>query len=113
MLEEARLGDPEAARQRLNVLAQFPVLEATSAIERLAETYMTQLVLPDKALRDAAHLAFACGYELDYLVTWNCAHIANAELRRRLIALNTTLGVQTPIICTPEELMGREETNHV
>ena len=113
VLEEARLGDPEAARQRLDVLAQFPVLEATSAIERLAETYMTQLVLPDKALRDAAHLAFACGYEPDYLVTWNCAHIANAELRRRLIALNTTLGVQTPIICTPEELMGIEETNHV
>jgi hypothetical protein len=113
VLEEARQGDPEAARQRLDALAPFPVLEATSAIERLAETYMTQLLLPDKALRDAAHLAFACGYELDYLVTWNCAHIANAELRRRLMALNTTLGLQTPIICTPEELMGVEESDHV
>jgi hypothetical protein len=61
----------------------------------------------------AVHLAFACGYELDYLVTWNCAHIANAELRRRLMALNTTLGLQTPIICTPEELMGVEEADHV
>ena len=74
---------------------------------------MTQLSLPEKALRDAAHLAFACGYELEYLVTWNCTHIANAELRRRLMTLNTTLELQTPIICTPEELMGIEEADHV
>ncbi len=70
---------------------------------------MKELALPGKALRDAAHLAFACGYELDYLVTWNCAHIANAEIRRRLMAINAALGLQTPIICNPEELMGLEE----
>jgi len=109
VLEEARQGDPVAAQRRLEVLAGFPVLEATPPIERLAEMYMTQLALPGKAIRDAAHLAFACGYELDYLVTWNCAHIANAELQRRLMALNTASGLQTPIICTPEELMGVEE----
>ena len=113
VLEEARQGDPDAARRRLDMLTAFPILEATPDIERLAETYMTQLALPGKALRDAAHLAFACGYELDYLVTWNCAHIANAELRRRLMAINAALGLQTPIICTPEELMGSEETDHV
>jgi hypothetical protein len=113
VLEEARQGDPEPARRRLEVLATFPVLEATPAIESLAATYMTQLTLPGKALRDAAHLAFACGYELDYLVTWNCTHIANAEIRRRLLAINATIGRQTPIICTPEELMGAEETAHV
>jgi hypothetical protein len=113
VLEEARQGDAEAARKRLDVLARFPGLEATSAIEQLAETYITQLGVPNKALRDAAHLAFACGYELEYLVTWNCTHIANAELRRRLMALNATLGLQTPIICTLEELMGAEEADHV
>ncbi len=91
------------------MLSAFPVLKATSAIERLAETYMTELDLPGKALRDAAHLAFACGYELDYLVTWNYAHIANAVLRRHLIDINTALGLQTPIVCTPEELLGPEE----
>ena len=113
VLEEARRGAPEPAQRRLEVLATFPVLEATAAIESLAATYMTQLALPGKALRDAAHLAFACGYELDYLLTWNCAHIANAEIRRRLMAINAANGRQTPIICTPEELMGTEETNHV
>ena len=91
------------------MLSPFQVLEVTAAIERLAETYMTQLALPGKALRDAAHLAFAYGYELEYLVTWNCAHIANAELRRRLMAINTASGLRTPIVCTPEELMGTEE----
>ncbi len=109
VLEEARQGDPEAARRRLEVLSPFPILAATSAIEQLANTYMIQLALPGKAIRDAAHLAFACGYGLEYLLTWNCTHIANAELRRYLIAVNVSAGLQTPIICTPEELMGAEE----
>jgi predicted nucleic acid-binding protein len=83
VLEEARQGASEPAQRRLEVLATFPVLEETPAIESLAATYMTHLELPGKALRDAAHLAFACAYELDYLLTWNCAHIANAEDERR------------------------------
>jgi hypothetical protein len=109
VLEEVRQGDPEAARLRLESLSAFPVLDAASAIEQLAQTYMTQLALPGKAIRDAAHLAFACGYDMEYLVTWNCTHIANAELRRQLIMINATAGLRTPIICTPEELMGPEE----
>jgi hypothetical protein len=109
VIEEASQGDPEVARRRLDVLSPFPVLKATPAIERLAETYMSDLDLPAKALRDAAHLAFACGYELDYLLTWNCAHIANAALRRRLMDINAALSLLTPIVCTPEELLGPEE----
>lgn len=112
VLEEVRRGDPEQGRLRLAALAPYPVLEATPAIEHLAQTYLTDLTFPTKALRDAAHLAFACGYELDYLVTWNCTHIANAEIRRRLMAINAALGLQTPIICTPEELMGTEAPDH-
>jgi hypothetical protein len=109
VLEEVRQGDAEASRKRLESLSPFPVLDATSAVEQLADTYMARLALPGKALRDAAHLAFACGYDMEYLVTWNCAHIANAEVRRQLIMINAELGLQTPIICTPEELMGSEE----
>lgn len=109
VLEEARQGDPEAARRRMEALAGFPILEATAEIERLAEGYMTRLDRPTKALRDAAHLAFACAHQLDYLLTWNCAHIANAEFRRRLVDINVGLGLETPTICTPEELMGTEE----
>ena len=96
VLEEIRQGDAEAARKRLEILSPFPILQATSAIERVAEVYMAELALPGKALRDAAHLAFACGYQLEYLVTWNCRHIANAELRSQLMAVNGALGLQTP-----------------
>ena len=81
-------------------------MKATEEIEQLAETYMKNIGLPPKAIRDSAHLAFACGYGIDYLVTWNCAHIANAEFRRILWDVNLSLGIRTPIICTPEELMG-------
>lgn len=65
VLEEASRGDPEMAKLRLNHLASFSVLEATPEIESLASAYLENLFLPTKAIRDAAHLAFACAYELD------------------------------------------------
>ena len=83
-------------------------MAASQDVEKLARTYHEKLRFPGKALRDAAHLAFACSYRLDYLLTWNCAHIANAEVRRVLERLNGQLGIPTPTICTPEELMGME-----
>lgn len=108
VLEEAGRGDKDQAQKRVEVLSRFPILEATDEIEGLARTYMEKVGFPAKAIRDAAHLAFACGYGVDYLVTWNCSHIANAEFRRRLWAINSSIGFQTPVICTPEELMGEE-----
>ena len=113
VIEEVRDGDPEAAGRRLDVLAGFPVLRTTSDIENLAATYLTDLTLPGKAVRDATHLAFACSYDIDYLVTWNCAHIANAEIRRHLIDLNAVGKCKTPTICTPRELMGMEDIENV
>jgi len=109
VLEEARGGDPEQARRRLEVLGPFQVLEASEAVEQLASRYVVELSLPGRAIRDAAHLAFACIYEMDFLVTWNCVHIANAELIRLLARLNAVARIWTPTICTPEELLGREE----
>lgn len=109
VLEECRQGDQDAARGRLDLLEKFPILETSIEVEELAKVYYETLGLPRNAIRDAAHLAFASAYEMDYLVTWNCAHIANAEIRRRLFKINETVGRRTPIICTPEELMGLEE----
>ena len=67
---------------------------------------MNQLNIPEKSIRDAVHLAVASVHNIDYLVTWNCAHIANGEIIKKLMKINERLGVHTPIICTPEELMG-------
>ena len=108
VLEEAALGDAEQARERLQLLAPYPVLSASDHVEQIAAAYLRELRLPERALRDAAHLAFACTYAVDYLLTWNCAHIANAEVRRQLARVNDRLGLVTPVICTPEELLGEE-----
>src|SRR4030042_6157214 len=69
VLEEAREGDHEQAGRRLEVLGQIQILEAGEAVERLAARYMTEFNLPDSAIRDAAHIAFACVYEMDFMVT--------------------------------------------
>jgi hypothetical protein len=66
--------------------------------------YSTPLGLPPQAGADLVHMAFAVTYELDYLVTWNCKHIANGQVSYRLIKANRELGKHTPLILTPEEL---------
>ncbi|MBI3097585.1 MAG: type II toxin-antitoxin system VapC family toxin [Planctomycetes bacterium] len=109
VLREAARGDAEMAKSRLERLSSFPVLPTTEETEELTRIYAKELSIPARAIADAAHLAFACAYAVDYLMTWNCAHIANAMIRRRLSELNASRGVATPIICTPEELMGMED----
>ena len=109
VLAEACEGDALQARKRMEVLAPFPVLEASQTVEKLSAQYVAEFRLPGSAIRDAAHLAFACVYRMDFLVTWNCAHIANGEIIRRLARFNAVAGVATPTICTPEELLGEEQ----
>lgn len=113
VLDEVGRGDPEAARRRLDALTNFLVLKTTPDIEALAAKYMMNLMLPSKARLDAFHLAFACSYDIDYLVTWNCTHIANAEIQRQLIDFNAADNRKTPTICTPQELMGMEGIENV
>ena len=69
------------------------------------QLYLENGVVPEAYLRDAAHVALATVHEVNYLVTWNCRHIANAFIIRKIMTLNNKLGLGMPIICTPEELM--------
>jgi len=80
-------------------------LELTEKVEKIAQIYMEKLGIPKKALRDAAHLAVASVHNIDYLVTWNCVHLANGEIIKKLLKINEKLSIKTPVICTPEELM--------
>ena len=105
VVEEASLGDPEAAKRRLDELKDFPLLELNDRVEEMAGIYIETLLIPETALRDATHLAVACIHNIDYLATWNCAHIANGEVIKKLMKINESFGIHTPIICTPEELM--------
>ena len=106
VLDEAAMGDTAAARRRLALLTGFPLLDITQEVERLAAIYLQQIPLPEKAFRDALHLAIACAHGMDYLVTWNCTHIARGEVKRALESINAQEGIVSPTICTPEELLG-------
>ncbi len=105
VLEEAGKGDAVAAGHRLDRIAGIPVLEVVDEIDDLAEAYARALQLPDTALADAYHMALATWHGMDYVVSWNCAHIASGRVQRVLLGVNSTMGLQTPILCTPEELM--------
>lgn len=104
VIDEIAAGDPGLAQKRLEVVKGLALFEATPRVEELTANYYAELKLPTRALRDAAHLAFATVYAVDYLLTWNCRHLASAVVRRRLRAFNDRRGLPTPVICTPEEL---------
>ncbi len=104
IFEEASMGDPNAAQKRIKEIESFPHLELNNMVEEMAKVYMERLEIPEKSLRDAAHIAIASVHNIDYLVTWNCAHIANGEIIKKLIKINEAFRVHTPVICTPEEL---------
>ena len=106
VLAEARAGDPEAAQRRLAVLERLPLLDVTDAAIALATMLITRQALPAQAAQDALHVAVACVHGMEYLLTWNCAHLANARLRSRIEQICRDAGYVPPIICTPEELEG-------
>ena len=111
VLDEAGRGDREQARQRLEILAPLARLELTEAARDLAREILVSGVLPTKALNDALHIAISAVHDVDYLLTWNCTHIANAELFVRIEAACNRLGYILPILCTPEELLGDTHAN--
>ena len=106
VIAEASLGHPEAAKRRLEALAGLPELSVPENVVRLASALITEGPLPEKAEIDAFHIAVAAVNGMEYLLTWNCTHIANAALRPKIEAICRTHGFEPPIICTPQELMG-------
>jgi len=109
VLRECQAGDPEAAKERIAVLAGLPLLEQTDAVEALAQQLLRGVPLPAPAASDALHIASAAAHGMDYLLTWNCTHIANAILRGQIEAVCRDAGFEPPTICTPEELPGDDQ----
>lgn len=105
VLREMQAGDTEAAELRMKMVEGIPNLGLNADVATLAHTYQTELQLPPKAGNDVLHIACAVSHEMDYLLTWNCTHIANGHTIRRLAAINDRLDRKTPVIVTPEELM--------
>ncbi|MGK5092358.1 type II toxin-antitoxin system VapC family toxin [Deltaproteobacteria bacterium TL4] len=105
VLDEIFQGDRVAANKRIQVVQGFSILQSSTQVVELAERYNQALNIPQKSELDALHLAIATGQGIDYLVSWNCKHIASGRVRLLIESINNELGIRTPVICTPEELM--------
>ena len=99
-------GDSEIATKRLGILNGLPLVELNQSVRSLSAQFLTRSNLPPKASDDAVHIAAATVHGLDYLLTWNCKHIANAQIQRKLEEISLDFGYQLPVICTPYELLG-------
>ena len=108
-LTEAARGDSQQARLRLAALATLPSFTITEEAENLAAEFLRTGALPAAARADAMHLAVASTSRTDYLLTWNCCHLANAQILRRLEREAVRRGWLLPTVCTPLELMGDSE----
>jgi len=106
VLDEIAQGKTELAKQRVALLHDVPRLIVDDAVGELADQLHAHLRLPPSAETDAMHLALACYYRTDYLLTWNMKHLASGRIRREIDRFHDEKGVFVPVICTPEELAG-------
>jgi hypothetical protein len=107
VVDEATAGDRSAARERLKIIQDLPLLDITPDAGLLAFALLDSGIIPRKAATDAAHIAVAAVHGMEFLMTWNCAHMANAMLAKKVANLCRRLGFECPVICTPEELLGK------
>jgi hypothetical protein len=114
VLEEASAADTQAAAKRMQSLREVEVLPLLPEIEQLAERIGIELKLPATARMDAFHLACAVYYKLDYLLTWNCAHLANGPRMKQLSHFLQKESLWQPLVYTPYEMIEPDkDNNHV
>lgn len=106
VISEAVAGDSEMATRRLNAIAGIAEIELTETAADLAVHLIAEGPLPRRAALDALHIAVAVSGGIEYLLTWNFAHLANATIRSQIERTCRLKGYEPPIICTPEELLG-------
>jgi predicted nucleic acid-binding protein len=106
VINEASAGDSAAAEKRLSVLENMTLLDVNLEVENLGKRLIADKALPSKAATDALHIAVASVHGIDYLLSWNCKHIANAEMQSVIEKVCEEQGYKCPKICTPEELLG-------
>ena len=104
VLDEISAGNPQYAQMRINLAADIRILELTDSAVELARAIQQRGLIPPGEVRDALHIAVATVWNVDYILTWNCKHLANAQTTRQLQSYIKTYGYDVPIICTPELL---------
>lgn len=107
-LAELREGDYPRKREAIGLAEIIEVLPRIPDIEEIAEIYSENYLMPKDLRGDAIHLAYASVYKIDFLMTWNCKHLANANKKIHIRKINTKLGLFVPDIITPLELFQEE-----
>lgn len=105
VIAECGAGDPKAADERAVFLTDLPILEITLECKAIAAEIMNRTLLPEKADVDALHIAVTALNGIDYLLTWNCRHIANPSMRRIIEGVLYDANIEPPVICTPQEII--------
>lgn len=105
VLAEASRGDATFAAARAAIMGELMLVATSQQALDLADALVAGAGLPTKAYEDALHIAVAATTGMDYLLTWNCKHIANAVLIPRVNLAVRKFGLEPPLICTPQELM--------
>lgn len=105
VVDEASRGDATVAAKRTAFLDGISVLELSAGVDALATQLLRTHAVPASAMIDAIHIAVAAVSQVNYLLTWNFTHIANAAVRGKIEEACRNTGLQAPVICTPEELM--------
>jgi predicted nucleic acid-binding protein len=109
--ELERIPDPTRRAESLALLRELEELDYTAEVEEIAAVYLQHKLMPAEALGDADHLALASFYNCDMLVTWNCKHLANANKTGHIRRVNALLGLRTPLLVTPLELLEKAHEN--
>lgn len=106
VLDELAAGPPERSALRLDLLTDLPLLPIEPAIGEIVASYVAHKLMPADPGGDVLHLALASYHKCDFLVTWNCQHLANANKFGHIRRVNTMLGLFVPAMVTPLELLG-------
>lgn len=109
VLDELNEGDYPNKDNILSLLSNIPILPIEPEISEIVQAYIIHKLMPKDILGDALHLALASYHKCDFLLTWNCKHLANANKFFHIRRINTLLGLYIPLIVTPLELIGEKE----
>jgi hypothetical protein len=106
VLDELRRGNYPSQEAAIKMAQQLPLLEMAPAVAEIVEAYVRHRLMPEDPTGDALHLALASYHNCEFLVTWNCQHLANANKYGHIRRVNNLLGLYVPVLATPLELLG-------
>jgi predicted nucleic acid-binding protein len=105
VVDELERGDHSNKEDKIDLLAEVEMLAVTTETDEIVEVYLRNKLMPGDLAGDARHLAVASFHKCDYLLTWNCRHLANANKVGHIRRINAMLGLPTPQLVTPLELI--------